>query len=220
MVKYTRKRRANPFLKKYYRTILLPPTYEAALLAYIALYDDCNNKCRRDIGKIIELYGRNVSDSIVYRGQGINADSIKKNTPFISTTPVKDMAELFVGRDWNLPEGKQRVCCLFKIHLMGSKILSTRDIKYTYSEEVLDELQKIYGDKLVKKGGKEYSFNEWTEEGHLKRLVESLVYEDSPQNGPEILILNNGTFYKDKVCTKKGVDYIGNGDYETWHKGI
>ncbi len=66
MVKYTRKRRANPFLKKYYRTILLPPTYEAALLAYIALYDDCNNKCRRDIGKIIELYGRNVSDSILY----------------------------------------------------------------------------------------------------------------------------------------------------------
>ena len=195
--------------------VLLTPKEEAYILCYIALYYNCDKKtCWKHIAKIIEKYGV-FTNKVVYRGQGKKDSVIKNTTPFVSTTPNKGMAELFVERNWSLPEDKQRVGHLFKIHLKNARWLSTRNIQYTFTKEVKEELRKIIKDKHIQKGDGIYTFDEFFP--RIKGLIDELVFADEAQNGEEILVLTGGTFYKDTSIKTKGFMPIGANDFETWY---
>jgi hypothetical protein len=195
--------------------VLLTPKEEAYILCYIALYDSCDKRtCWKQIAKIIEKYGV-LKNKIVYRGQGKKDSAIKNITPFVSTTPNKRMAELFVERIWSLPEDKQRVGHLFKIHLKNALCLSTRNIQYTFTKEVNDEIRKINKDRLIKKGDRIYTFDEFFPK--IKASIEELVFANEAQNGEEILVLTGGTFYSDSSMKTKGFMPIGENDFETWY---
>ena len=195
--------------------VLLTPREEAYILCYIALYYNCDKKtCWKQIAKIIEKYGSHKS-KIVYRGQGKKDSVIKNTTPFVSTTPNKQMAELFVERNWSLPEDKQRVGHLFKIHLKNARWLSTRNIQYTFTKEVKEELRKINKDRPIQKGDGTYTIDEYFP--RIKGLIEELVFADEAQNGEEILVLTGGTFYNDSSMKTKGFTPIDENDFETWY---
>jgi hypothetical protein len=195
--------------------IVLTPKEEAYMICYIALYYNCDKKtCWKHIAKIIEKYGV-LTHKIVYRGQSKKDSTIKQTTPFISTTPNKRMADLFVERNWSLPEEKQQIGHLFKIHLNNAKCLSTRSIDYTLTDDVKDELRKINKDRPIVKGGGTYTLDEYFPK--LKGLIEELVFADEAQNGEEILVLTGGTFYKNSSMKTKGFTPIGTHDFETWY---
>lgn len=197
------------------KSLLLTPKEEAYILCYIAMYYNCDKRtCWKHIAEIIDKYGSRRS-RIVYRGHAKKDSTIKSITPFISTTPNKRMADLFVERNWSLPEDKQRVGHLFKIHLKNAKWLSTRDIQYTFTKEVKEELQKINKDKHIQKGNKTYTFDEFYPK--LKGLIEELVFSDEVQNGEEVLVLTGGTFYSDSKMNTKGFMSINANDFETWY---
>lgn len=195
--------------------LLLTPQEEAYMLCYIALYYNCDKKtCWKHIAKIIKKYG-GCRDKIVYRGQGKKDTTIKHTTPFISTTPKKQMAELFVEKNWALPEDKQSVGHLFKIHLKNAKWLSTRSIQYTFTDAVKEELRKINKDRPIQKGDRTYTLDEFFP--RIKGLIDELVFTDEAQNGEEILVLTGGTFYSDASMKTKGFLPIGTNDFETWY---
>ena len=195
--------------------VLLTPKEEAYILCYIALYYNCDKKtCWKQIAKIIEKYGV-LTNKIVYRGQGKKDSVIKNTTPFVSTTPNKRMAELFVEKDWSLPEDKQQVGHLFKIHLSRARWLSTRNIQYTFTKEVKEELRKINKDRPIKKGDGTYTLDEFFP--RIKGLIDELVFANEAQNGEEILVLTGGTFYSDSSMKTKGFMPIGENDFETWY---
>ena len=195
--------------------VLLTPKEEAYILCYIALYYNCDKKtCWKQIAKIIEKYGV-LTNKIVYRGQGKKDSVIKNTTPFVSTTPNKRMAELFVEKDWSLPEDKQQVGHLFKIHLNRARWLSTRNIQYTFTKEVKEELRKINKDRLIQKGDGIYTLDEFFP--RIKGLIDELVFTDEAQNGEEILVLTGGTFYSDSSMKTKGFMPINVNDFETWY---
>jgi hypothetical protein len=144
----------------------------------------------------------------------INTNTIKNISPFLSTTTNKKMAELFVEKDWDQPEKSQRVGHLFKIHLKGAIALSTRDINYTLTDEVKEELRKINRNRKIEKGDGTYTFDEFFPK--IKKLMKELLFPTT-DNGEEFLVLNGGIFYKDVELKRKGFSPIKNGDFETWY---
>ena len=196
-----------------HRKITLEAKHEAALLAYIVLYYNCNKStCLHVIGKAIEESGVPVT-RCVYRGHSKDAKRILNTTPFFSTTPVKGMAELFVEKDWTSGSEK-RVGHLFKIHLIATPVLNTRNINFTFSDKVFSELKKINGNREIQKGERTYTFEEYLPK--IKEAVYDLIHSNSKQDGEELLVLNGGTFYANKELTKKGFKPL-NGDFETWY---
>ena len=197
------------------KSILLTPKEEAYIICYIAMYYNCDKKtCWKHIAEIIHKYGSRTT-KLVYRGQSKKDIVIKNITPFVSTTPNKGMADLFVERNWSLPEDKQRVGHLFKIHLKNALWLSTRNIQYTFTKEVKEELRKINKDRPIQKGDGTYTLDEFFPK--IKGLIEELVFADEAQNGEEILVLTGGTFYSDSVMKIKGFTPINMNDFETWY---
>ena len=179
------------------------------------MYYNCDKKtCWKHIAEIIHKYGSRRT-KLVYRGQSKKDIVIKNITPFVSTTPNKGMADLFVERNWSLPEDKQRVGHLFKIHLKNALWLSTRNIQYTFTKEVKEELRKINKDRPIQKGDGTYTLDEFFPK--IKGLIEELVFADEAQNGEEILVLTGGTFYSDSVMKIKGFTPINMNDFETWY---
>ena len=197
------------------KSIKLTPKEEAYIICYITMYYNCDKKtCWKNIGEIIKKYGVR-RNKIVYRGHGKKDTVIKHTTPFISTTPNKGMADLFVERNWSLPNEPQKVGHLFKIHLKNVQSLSTRSIQYTLTDDVKEELRKINKDKPIHKGDKTYTFDEFF--GQIKSLIQEIVFTDEAQNGEEILVLTGGTFYKDSSMKTKGYTPISANDFETWY---
>lgn len=197
------------------KPIVLSPKEEAYIICYIAMYYNCDKKtCWKQIGEIIRKYGIR-TNKVVYRGHSKKDSTIKQILPFVSTTPKKDMADLFVERNWELPEDKQRVGHLFKIHLKNTPLLSTRNIQYTFTNEVKEELRKINKDRPIQKGDGTYTLDEFFPK--IKGLIEELVFADETQNGEEILVLTGGIFYSDSVMKTKGFTSINTNDFETWY---
>jgi len=193
----------------------LTPKEEAYIIAYIAMYDSCDKRtCWRNVADIINKYGVRRT-RIVYRGHSKKDIIIKHTTPFISTTPNKHMADLFVERNWSLSEEEQRVGHLFKIHLKNVKSLSTRDIQYTFAKEVIEQLRKINNGRIIQKNDKTYTFDEFYPK--IKRIIQELVFADETQNGEEILVLTGGTFYSDSTMKRKGFMPLHETDFETWY---
>lgn len=179
------------------------------------MYYNCDKRtCWKHIADIIKKYGTHQT-KIVYRGQRKKDTTIKHTTPFFSTTPNKRMADTFVQRDWSLPEDLQRVGHLFKIHLKHTPCLSTRNIHYTFTNDVKDELRKINKDRLIQKGDGNYTLDEFFPK--IKQLIQDIVFTDEAQNGEEILVLAGGTFYKDSSMTTKGFTPVNKTDMETWY---
>ena len=199
------------------KPILLTPKEEAYMLCYIAMYYNCDKKtCWSNIAEIIKKYGSRTT-KLVYRGHSKKDSTIKNKTPFVSTTPNKDMADLFVERNWSLPEANQRVGHLFKIHLKNAPWLSTRSIHYTYTKEVKEELRKINNNRPIQKGDGTYTLDEFFPK--IKGLIDELVGADEAQNGEEILVLTGGTFYSDRAMKTKGFMPMNANDFETWYVG-
>lgn len=196
-----------------HRKITLDPKHEAALLAYIVLYYNCDKAtCWNIIGKAIEESNMRVT-RVVYRGHSKDAKRILNTTPFFSTSPVKGMAELFVEKDWS-SDSEKRVGHLFKIHLMNIPVLNTRNINFTFSDKVFSELKKINRNREIQKGDRTYTFEEYRPK--IKEAVYDLIHSNSKQDGEELLVLNGGTFYANKDLTKKGFKPL-NGYFETWY---
>lgn len=197
------------------KPVILTPREEAYIICYIAMYYNCDKKsCWEQIGEIIQKYGRS-TNKVVYRGHSQKDSTIKHTTPFISTTPNKDMADLFVQRNWTLTEDSQRVGHLFTIHLKHVPTLSTRNIQYTLTDEVKEELRKINKNRLIRKGSGTYTLDEFFPK--IKGLIQELVFDEEAQNGEEILVLTGGTFYKDSSMKMKGYTPINANDFETWY---
>jgi hypothetical protein len=194
--------------------VSLPPALEAALLAYITLFDTCGIVCRKAVRKAILAHGKPCSRT-VYRGQGRTDKTIKHTTPFFSTTPKRAMADLFVERDWDKPPPEQRVGHLFKIHLVGVKTLNTRDVRFTLSDEVRLILKKINGRRLVRKGHRDRTFDEFWPS--MRGLLDRLVVSNAGSNGAEILVPTGHRFFKDAAMTAGGFTETGRGIYETWY---
>jgi hypothetical protein len=77
----------------------MSPEHEAAIVAYVALYDNCDKEiCWRRVGSAITRHGRRVTRT-VYRGHARNDRRVRLTAPFFSTTPKKSMAELFVEKE-------------------------------------------------------------------------------------------------------------------------
>jgi len=196
------------------KPIVLTPIEEAYMIYYITVYYNCNKTCRKYIADIIHKYGSS-KNRIVYRGHAKKDIVIKNTTPFISTTSNKNMAELFVEKNWSLSEDKQRVGHLFKIHLKNAKCLSTRNIQYTLTKEVKKELENINKGRLIHKGDTTYTMDDLFPK--LKGIIKELVFNDEKQNGEEILVLTGGTFYSDSTMKTKGFFPINANDFETWY---
>ena len=155
---------------------------------------------------IIKKYGKNKS-RIVYRGQNSQSNTITKLNPFFSTSPTKKMAESFVEINW---ETNTRIGHLFKIHLIKQKMLSTQTINFTISSEVKHYLLQMLADAKIEKGNKTYTIKEYMPK--LKHALHDLVHT-SPE---EILVLNDGVFYKNKELTTPGYNPNSKGELETW----
>lgn len=196
----------------------LPPKYEAALIAYIALYDNCNKStCWKSIGEAIRKYGSPYT-GVVYRGHSAANSEIRAETPFFSTSPVRQMAELFVETNWNASEDGTKIGHLFKIHLVNVPVLRTDQILYTFTEEVISELRRLNGDRKISKGSGVYTFDEYLP--YLKKTIDNLVFQRTPGNDTEILVLSGGTFYISNDMKQKGYSEAGNDRMhvlETWY---
>lgn len=172
---------------------------EAVVIMYIVNYYDCGDKCWDDLAAIIHKYGQRRT-GIVYRGMG--SPRIMKKRPFLSTTPLRKMAELFMPVNWDAPGGPKKLCCLHKIHLVNAPILSTRSIKYTFSKEV----ERLYNAYKPKKP--------WS---RVADLIKELVFADEKQNSEEVIVLNDGVFYKDKGLTMPGFVRHSELHVESWY---
>lgn len=179
--------------------LVLTPEEEAVVIMYIVNYYDCDDKCWDDLAAIIRKYGQRRT-GIVYRGMG--SPRILKKRPFLSTTPLRKMAELFMPVDWDAPGGPKKLCCLHKIHLVNAPVLSTRSIKYSLSKEV-ERLYKAYKPEKP-----------WSRVGPL---IDELVFADEKQNGEEVIVLNDGVFYKDKGLTSPGFFRHSETHLESWY---
>jgi hypothetical protein len=195
--------------------ITLLPNEEAAVIAYIIFQHHCDmKKCRKTIGNIIQQHGKRTT-KIVYRGHKKKDSHIKTTTPFFSVSSNKELAFLFVEHDFSteidIPIGN-----LFKIHLKRALTLDTQNINYTLSNDVIDEMQKIIGNKPIDKARPNYTFMEFVP--RLKKTLNELVFEHS---GEEILVLNGGRFYTDSSMTTEGIkstkDPRGYTLIETWY---
>lgn len=188
--------------------ITLLPYEEAEIIKYICFYQTCGKVCRNRIRKIILKYGKRMN-RIVYRGQSSKSSSISSLTPFFSVSPRKRMALLFTEIDW---EKMERIGYIFKIHLINTFGLSTRNINYTLSDEVIEYLDNSIGDVKIEKGEMNLTkarnfFN------NLNEMIKSLVFESDE----EILILGDGTFYKDEDLREEGFNPIREREFETWY---
>jgi hypothetical protein len=200
------------------KLLVLEPKYEAALIAYIVFYYQCDKEtCWETIGDLIREYGQR-KKMIVYRGHDRKDSVIKNTTPFFSTSPNITMAELFVETNWSNEEGT-KVGNLFKIHLLNALCINTSKIKYSISNDVIDELRKIIGDRKIQKGNTNYTFEEYIP--HIRSTLNKLVFNRSTANDDEILVLNGGKFYKDKNKCERGYlsikDKKGYTVRETWY---
>jgi hypothetical protein len=196
-------------------SIVMSPRHEAAIVAYVALYYNCDKEvCWRRIGSAIRRHGFRVTRT-VYRGHAKSDRCIRLAAPFFSTTPKRAMAELFVEKDWFEDGGSRRVGNLFTVHLLGALALSTRSVRFTLSDTVIRELRALNGGRVIEKGEGKYTFDEY-----VPRLVETLrnlVHSDTRGNGEEILVLTDGAFYADSALSTRGFRSLGGGDYETWY---
>lgn len=208
-------KRIHSVLTNIRKPISLTPKEEAYMVCYIALYYNCDiETCWKEIANIILKYGSR-TNKLVFRGHDKKDNTIRNIRPFFSTTPNQHMAELFVEKNWDLPEDKQRVGHLFRIHLTNALWLSTRNIHYKLTDEVKEELSKINNGRLIEKGHGTFTFEEFFP--RIKGLIEELVFADEKENGEEILVLNGGTFYSDRVKETKGLKPINANDFETWY---
>ncbi len=193
--------------------VRLDPKEEANLIAYIVLYDLCKEKCRTTIGETLKKYGK-ATRKVVYRGHSKGATRIlRKGYSFLSTSPSKAMGELFVERNWDKPQAKQRVGHLFTIHLMDVPTLSTKAIDYTLSPEVIEELSRIVKTRTIEKGLGSYTFKQFAPK--LKGALQDLIFDKKAKE--EILVPTTGVFFKDANKTEKGFQSLPNGNYETWY---
>ena len=177
-------------------SVVLSARHEAAIIAYVALYDNCDKaRCWRRIGSAIKRHGVRVTRT-VYRGHARRDRSIRLVAPFFSATPEKQMAELTV-------------------HLVRALVLSTRAVRFTLSREVVRELRALNGDRIIAKGDGDYTLDEFIP--CVPDLLRSLVHDETHANGEEILVLNDGAFYADPELRKRGFRSLGGGDYETWY---
>jgi hypothetical protein len=194
--------------------ISLCPRHEAAIIAYIALYDNCDKeRCWRRIGSAIRRHGRRLTRT-VYRGHAQSDRRIRLIAPFFSTSPKRNMAELFVEREW-LESGPRRVGHLFTIHLVRALVISTRSVRFTLSAAVIRELRALNGDRVIEKGSGLYTLDEFLP--RLSGLLRELVHSNTRQNGEEIMVLADGVFYSDSALRRRGFRSRGGGDYETWY---
>jgi hypothetical protein len=182
------------------RSIILDPDDEAALLMYILNYYDCDKECWEKIGKIIDKINIKISKT-VFRGQG--GSSIRTDSPFFSTTPIKEMAELFSPVNWNT-EPPKKLCCLMIINLINVPVLSTRSINFQYSKEVETEYNKYSTERL------------WNKEKIIE-LIEEMVFTDEAENGEEIIVKNGGSFFKEAELKDIGFNKLNDTTYETWY---
>ena len=177
-------------------SLVLSARHEAAIIAYVALYDNCDKaRCWRRIGSAIKKHGVRVTRT-VYRGHARRDRRIRLVTPFFSTTPKKQMAELTV-------------------HLVRALVLSTRSVRFTLSREVIRELRALNGDRVIAKGDGNYTLDEYIP--CLPGVLRGLAHDETHANGEEILVLNDGAFYADPELRKRGFRSLGGGDYETWY---
>lgn len=205
-------------------SVVLSARHEAAIIAYVAMYDNCDKaRCWRRIGSAIKRHGVRVTRT-VYRGHARRDRSIRLVAPFFSTTPKKQMAELFVEREWPEDEGPEdegpekegrRIGNFFTVHLVRALVLSTRSVRFTLSREVVRELRALNGDRIIGKGGGNYTLDEFIP--RVPDLLRRLVHDETHANGEEILVLNDGAFYADPELRKRGFRSLGGGDYETWY---
>ena len=220
-------------------SIVLSARHEAAVIAYVALYDNCDKaRCWRRIGSAIKKHGVRVTRT-VYRGHARRDRSIRLVTPFFSTTPKKQMAELFVEKEWPEDEGPEkqgpeddgpekegpekegpekegrRIGNFFTVHLVRALVLSTRSVRFTLSREVIRELRALNGDRVIAKGDGNYTLDEFIP--LLLGVLRGLVHDETHANGEEILVLNDGAFYADPELRRRGFRSLGGGDYETWY---
>jgi hypothetical protein len=197
----------------------LPPKYEAAVIAYVALYDNCEKlTCWQTVGEAIRLFGSPYS-GVVYRGHASSNTAIRRITPFFSTTPQREMAELFVETQWKNNETGTKIGHLFKIHLRNAPVLQTDKITYTFSPEVISELRKLNGAKMIEKGSGSYTFDEYLPQ--IEATLRDLVFNrNSLANDTEVLVLNGGTFYASAAMSQVGyTEKMDQGihTYETWY---
>ena len=176
------------------------------MVAYIAIYYNCDKACLEQIGAIVKKYG-STDPKTVYRGQSNGDAVIDSRKPFVSTSPSKEMAEQFVEREW---EPERKVGNLFTIHLENAKWLSTRSIRFTLSDGVKEELRMIVGNKPIQKE-KDYTLDEFFP--RIGPLLKELIDE-----GEEILVLT-GPFYTDMSKTTEGFKTVGPNEFETWRGG-
>jgi hypothetical protein len=129
------------------------------------------------------------------------------------------MAELFVETHWNNNETGTKIGHLFKIHLRNVPVLETDKITYTFTPQVLSELRKLNGTKMIEKGSGNYTFDEYLP--HIEATLHDLVFNrNSLANDTEVLVLNGGTFYTSATMSQTG--YTEKNDqgihtYETWY---
>ena len=179
--------------------IVLLPTEEAALIAYIVSFSFlCDvNTCKKRIADIIRQHGKLIT-RIVYRGHSKKDPRITSRTPFFSVSPDKGLALLFL--EHTIEEG--HIGNLFKLHLKRVPTLDTHDIKYTFSKEVVDELRTLVKQIPIQEGIDEKKYN--TIEEYLPKLKKTLRDLLDGGDGTELLILNGGRFYTDASMTEEG----------------
>jgi len=197
-------------------TLNLSAKEEAALICYVAMYDNCDKQeCWKSVSDLVRKYGSLSSDT-VYRGHSKKDTKIKTTNPFFSATPKKKFADLFVERDWSLPPSQQRVGHLFKIHLCNVPTLSTRDVKYTFSKEVKKQLKLLNKGNLIGKENVHYTVDELYP--FIPKMIDELVFSNKGSNGEEVLVLNGGTFFADSFLSLKGYKSTKAGtEKETWY---
>lgn len=196
-------------------SVVLSARHEAAIIAYVALYDNCDKaRCWRRIGRAIKHHGERVTRT-VYRGHARRDNEIRLVTPFFSTTPKK----LFVEKEWPEDDGPEkegrRIGNFFTVHLVRALVLSTRSVRFTLSREVIRELHELNGDRVIAKGDGNYTLDEYIP--LLLGVLRGLVHDETHANGEEILVLNDGAFYADPELRRRGFRSLGGGDYETWY---
>jgi len=186
--------------------MILTPREEACMVAYIAMYYNCDTSCLNEIGAIVKKYG-STEPKTVYRGQSKKDTTIDNRKSFVSTSPDKEMADAFVEREW---EPEKKVGNLFTIHLENTKWLSTRSIEFTLDDKVKEELRTIVGNKPIQKE-KDYTLDEFFP--RIRPLLKELLDE-----GEEILVLT-GPFYTDMSKTTEGFKTVGPNEFEAWRGG-